>query len=46
LNSHGFTLATEPESFLVTTQNVLIEGELERAREWAAGFVGGLVAVG
>lgn len=46
LQGHGFTLATEPESFLVTTQNVLVSGELERAREWAAGLVGGLVAVG
>jgi flavodoxin-like protein len=46
LHNHGFILATEPESFLVTTQNVLVEGELERAREWAAGLVGGLIAVG
>ena len=46
LHNHGFTLATQPESFLVTTQNVLVDGELERAREWGAGLVGGLVAVG
>jgi flavodoxin-like protein len=44
LRGHGFTLATEPESFLVTSQTELVEGELERAREWAAGLVGGLVA--
>jgi hypothetical protein len=46
LQAHGFTLTAEPESFLVTTQNVLVDGELERAREWAADLVGGLVAVG
>jgi len=46
LRAHGFELATEPESFLVTSHNELIDGELERAREWAAGLVGGVVAVG
>jgi flavodoxin-like protein len=44
LRGHGFNLAAEPESFLVTSQTELVEGELERAREWAAGLVGGLVA--
>ncbi len=45
LRGHGFELVTEPESFLVTSHNELIEGELERAREWAESLVGGLVAV-
>jgi hypothetical protein len=46
LHSHGFRLATEPESFLVTSQNELVEGELDRAREWADQLLGGVVAVG
>jgi flavodoxin-like protein len=46
LHTHGFKLAIEPESFLVTTQNGLVEGELERAGAWAEGLVGGLVPVG
>jgi flavodoxin-like protein len=46
LRSHGFELVTEPESFLVSSHNELIEGELERARKWAESLVGGLVAVG
>ena len=46
LRGHGFTLATEPESFLVTSQNELVEGELMRARGWAESLAGGLVAVG
>jgi hypothetical protein len=45
LHAHGFKLAIEPESFLVTTHNGLVEGELERAREWAEALVGGLVPV-
>jgi Flavodoxin domain len=46
LRGRGFELVTEPESFLVTSHNELIDGELERAREWAESLVGGLVAVG
>jgi hypothetical protein len=46
LRGHGFQIVAEPESFLVTSQNVLVEGELGRAQEWAEGLVGGLVAVG
>jgi len=46
LRGHGFELVTEPESFLVTTGTALVDGELNRAREWAEGLVGGLVAVG
>lgn len=45
LHAHGFKLAIEPESFLVTSQSGLVEGELDRAREWAEGLVGGLVPV-
>ena len=36
LRAHGFELAAEPESFLVTKQDRLMPGELTRAREWAA----------
>jgi len=34
LHLTGCTLVAEPESFLVTKQNELEAGELERAREW------------
>ena len=46
LRAHGFEVVAEPESFLVTSQNELVEGELDRARSWAEGLVGGLVAIG
>lgn len=36
LRAHGFDVAVKPESFLVTTQNVLDPGEATRARDWAA----------
>lgn len=36
LRAHGFDVAVQPESFLVTTQNVLDPGETTRARDWAA----------
>jgi hypothetical protein len=45
LERHGFVLASEPESFLVTRQTVLVDGELERARAWGTQLVGGVVAV-
>jgi hypothetical protein len=45
LRRHGFELLTEPESFLVTTQTELVEGELARAWEWGVELVGGVVAV-
>jgi hypothetical protein len=35
LSRGGFRLAVEPECFLVTTENRLVEGEVERARGWA-----------
>jgi hypothetical protein len=34
LERQGFRLAVEPECFLVSTQNRLIEGELEHAARW------------
>ena len=46
LHNHGFEVSTEPESFLVTSQNGLVPGELDRARDWGASLIGGLVAVG
>ncbi len=39
LHNHGFTLVVEPESFLVDADNHLIEGEGERARQWAESLV-------
>jgi hypothetical protein len=35
LRHHGFDLIAEPESFLVTGDNVLLEGEDDRAEGWA-----------
>ncbi len=35
LREHGFALVAPPESFLVTKQNALIEGEESRAVTWA-----------
>ncbi len=35
LGHDGFRLATEPESFFVTTANALEDGELEHAERWA-----------
>ncbi len=35
LHGHGFALAGEPGSFLVTKENTLVPGEIERARAWA-----------
>jgi hypothetical protein len=46
LRQAGFTLVTEPESFLVDRQTELVAGELERAWAWGEGLVGGLVPVG
>jgi hypothetical protein len=34
LRGHGFQLMCEPESFLVSTENRLIDGEAERAAAW------------
>lgn len=34
LRHHGWSVEAEPESFLVDKENVLLDGELERARAW------------
>jgi hypothetical protein len=34
LRAHGFDVVAEPESFLVTKQDLLDEGETTRARDW------------
>jgi hypothetical protein len=36
LRHYGFTEVAAPRSFLVTRDNSLVEGECERAHEWAA----------
>lgn len=36
LASRGFRLVIEPECFLVTKRNELVDGELERAESWGA----------
>ena len=35
LAKHGYDLVADPESFIVDKQNHLIDGEAERARQWA-----------
>jgi Flavodoxin domain len=35
LRGRGFRLVTQPECFLVSTENRLLEGELEHAAKWA-----------
>jgi hypothetical protein len=44
LSDHGFTLAAEPESFLVNRHNELVRGELDRARSWGVSLSLELVA--
>jgi flavodoxin len=39
LSEHGAHLVAEPESFLVTRQEALVDGELDRARRWGAQLV-------
>jgi hypothetical protein len=36
LEGRGFRLVVDPESFLVTTHNGLVDGETERAERWGA----------
>jgi hypothetical protein len=36
LRRHGYRLLTGPESFLVSKQNTLVDGEAARARAWGA----------
>ncbi len=38
LRRHGWTVSTEPESFIVDGENELLDGELDRARDWGAGL--------
>ena len=42
LREHGFELAAEPESFLVTKQDRLEPQETARAREWGTKLAGGI----
>ena len=44
LQRHGYLLAAEPESFLVSKQNQLRPGELSRARVWAERLVAVLLS--
>jgi menaquinone-dependent protoporphyrinogen IX oxidase len=46
LKRHGYFLIAPPESFVVTKQNTLVEGEPVRARQWgeALAAAAGLVA--
>ena len=43
LRKHGFLLIVEPESFLVTKQDRLADGEADRARQWGADLADTLV---
>ena len=43
LRHHGFRSVAPPQSFLVAKDNTLIEGEAQRAQEWAAGVAGAAV---
>jgi Flavodoxin len=46
LQKLGCTRVVEPESFLVTTKNELVDGELERAKEWGSTLAGRFVSIG
>ena len=46
LRHHGFELIAEPESFLVSRENLLVPGERERARQWGAGLAETIVSAG
>jgi Flavodoxin len=45
LRHHGFGLIAEPESFLVTGDNTLIDGEDDRAEAWAQAVISSAVPV-
>ena len=45
LERHGYRLAIDPESFLVTRHNEMVEGEPERAEAWAAALSDALRAI-
>ncbi|MEJ3748942.1 flavodoxin domain-containing protein [Actinomycetes bacterium KLBMP 9797] len=40
LRKHGMTMVAEPQSFLVTKQNILEPGEADRARQWGRRLAG------
>ena len=44
LRAHGFDVAIQTESFLVTKQNQLVAGESARAREWGTKLAAGIGA--
>jgi hypothetical protein len=45
LGEHGYRLVLDPESFLVTRHNEMVDGEPERAGVWAEGLAGALRAI-
>jgi hypothetical protein len=44
LRHHGFAEVAAPRSFLVDRDNALVDGEVERAREWACAVTESLLA--
>ena len=44
LKRHGYRLIAAPESFLVTSQSTLLDGEAARARRWGAAL--GIISTG
>ena len=44
LRSHGFDVVAEPESFLVTKQDLLEPQETTRARDWGAKLAAGIAS--
>ncbi len=46
LRHHGWTLVAEPESFVVTKDNDLVDGEEDRARAWGRSLADALVENG
>lgn len=46
LRHHGYAIVADPESFIVTRQNVLVPGEEDRARAWGARLAASVSAAG
>jgi hypothetical protein len=44
LRHHGYDLVAEPESFVVTKENHLVDEEIARARHWGEQLAATLVA--
>jgi hypothetical protein len=42
LRAHGFDVVAEPESFLVTKQDLLDPQEITRARNWGTKLAAGI----